>query len=406
MRATAARHSGTREAGGQSVATAIRHSSLRLGRPGDAHEREADRFADAVAKISPMDHADRFSSPASRVTTRVGHGSGGVAAPPIVASTLAGAGGRPLDARSRAWFEPLLGHDLSRVRLYTGPQAARSASAIGARAYTVGHEIVFGDGQYPPAGERGRRLLGHELAHVVQQGGQGTLVQRDLIYGGGYANPFAGNPAAETAAAQKNPREWFPSSVDFKETATLSGGGKGLSTLAGLIQEIGSKSVGSVTDIDLIGHANADLFALGGKLTRTSVTGSQGGTIGATQLAAVQADIDKVRDRFAPAAHITLYGCNSGASGSLLQAISAAFKVCARGFKDPISWCLGWQTNPLVIKSRGRTLINPPDGTPCDSYNGSVYTLTTDREDCSGKRPKAPDIELPKRKPTVPEVPD
>src|SRR5439155_26587511 len=101
----------------------------------------------------------------------------------------------------------------------------------------------------------------------------------------------------------------------------------------------------SITGVDLIGHANADLFALGGQITRTSVGGSTDGTIGAAQLAKAQPQIDKVRNRFASGAHITIYGCDSGASGSLLQAISTAFKVCARGFKDPITWCLGWQTN-------------------------------------------------------------
>jgi hypothetical protein len=249
-------------------------------------------------------------------------------------------------------------------------------------------------------------LLAHELTHVVQQGDAGDVVQRDLFYGSGYPNPFAGKPAEEAAAAQKTPREWFPSSVDFHETATLSGGGKGLATLTGLLTEIGGKSAGSITDIDLIGHANADLFALGGTITRTSVTGSAAGTIGATQLAKVQPQIDKVRDRFASGAHITIYGCDSGASGTLLQAISMAFKVCARGFKDPITWCLGWFTNPIRIDSRGRTLINPKDGTPCTQYNDSVYNLTPDVEDCSGTKPKAPDVVLPPHKPVVPSVPE
>jgi hypothetical protein len=66
------------------------------------------------------------------------------------------------------------GHDFSAVRLHTGDRAAASATALAARAYTVGHHIVFGKGEYAPGMAGGRRLLAHELAHVVQQGRTGS----------------------------------------------------------------------------------------------------------------------------------------------------------------------------------------------------------------------------------------
>jgi hypothetical protein len=62
-------------------------------------------------------------------------------------------------------------HDFSRVRVHADVQAGTSAEHIGALAYTVGHQIVFGRGQYRPETGPGRRLLAHELAHVVQQSG-------------------------------------------------------------------------------------------------------------------------------------------------------------------------------------------------------------------------------------------
>jgi hypothetical protein len=381
-----------------------------IGTPGDAFEHEAEHVASrvtdpsfalgsrSVPSIRRVSRSDVAGGPAGA------HGAGSEA-PQVVHDVLTSSG-QPLDAGSRAFFEPRFGQDFGRVRVHTGAQAAQSAAAVGARAYTVGHHIVFGQGQHAPAREGGRRLLGHELTHVVQQSATTPLVQRDLIFGSGYANPFAGDPAGETAAAQKDPREWFPSSVDFGKTAELSGGGTGISTLSGLLTTIGGMAKGSLTNLDLIGHANADLFALGGTITRTSVSGSRGGTIGPAQLAAAQPEIDKVRDRFSSNGRITIYGCNAGASGALLSALSTAFKVCARGFTDAITWCLGWQTNPLKINSRGRTLINPKDGTLCDDYNGSIYNLTPDTEDCSGTKPKAPDVKLPDRKPVVPQVPE
>jgi len=61
------------------------------------------------------------------------------------------------------------GHDFSKVRVHIDAQAAESATAVNARAYTVGRDMVFSAGQYAPNTSAGRKLLAHELAHVVQQ---------------------------------------------------------------------------------------------------------------------------------------------------------------------------------------------------------------------------------------------
>jgi hypothetical protein len=79
--------------------------------------------------------------------------------------------GHPLDAATRSFFEPRFGHDFSQVRVHDGQQAERSARDVNAHAYTVGHNIVFGTGQFSPGTEEGRRLMAHELTHVVQQSG-------------------------------------------------------------------------------------------------------------------------------------------------------------------------------------------------------------------------------------------
>ena len=90
-------------------------------------------------------------------------------APEAVYATLRSPG-QPLDASARAYFEPRLGHDLSRVRIHTDEPAAKSARAVQAAAYTVGRDIVFGAGRYTPETGEGRRLLAHEIVHSVQQG--------------------------------------------------------------------------------------------------------------------------------------------------------------------------------------------------------------------------------------------
>jgi hypothetical protein len=86
----------------------------------------------------------------------------------LVDNALSSAG-EPLDRRTRALMEPRLGFDLGRVRVHTGARAAASARAVSAQAYTVGQDLVFDHGRYQPDADDGKRLLAHELTHVVQQ---------------------------------------------------------------------------------------------------------------------------------------------------------------------------------------------------------------------------------------------
>lgn len=88
--------------------------------------------------------------------------------PSIVREVLDSPGER-LDSGSRAFFEPRFGHDFSRIRVHTDTKAAASARAVNALAYTVGQDVVFGEGQFAPHSEPGQRILAHELAHTVQQ---------------------------------------------------------------------------------------------------------------------------------------------------------------------------------------------------------------------------------------------
>jgi outer membrane protein OmpA-like peptidoglycan-associated protein len=89
-------------------------------------------------------------------------------APPIVSEVLRSPG-QPLDAGTRTFMEPRFGHDFSRVRVHTDAQAAESARAVNALAYTVGRDVVFNTGHYAPGTTAGRRLLAHELTHTIQQ---------------------------------------------------------------------------------------------------------------------------------------------------------------------------------------------------------------------------------------------
>ena len=94
--------------------------------------------------------------------------------PPLVHDVLAGPG-ETFDPSTRASMERRFGHEFGHVRVHADDRAATSARAIDALAYTAGHHIVFGAGQYAPHTPAGRRLLAHELTHVVQQTPPGAI---------------------------------------------------------------------------------------------------------------------------------------------------------------------------------------------------------------------------------------
>jgi hypothetical protein len=92
------------------------------------------------------------------------------------------AAGKPFAGPVREEMEARFGTDFSDVRLHTGPAAARSAAAIGARAYTAGSHVVIGDG----GGDK--HTLAHELTHVVQQRG-GPVAGSDSGHGFAVSDP-------------------------------------------------------------------------------------------------------------------------------------------------------------------------------------------------------------------------
>lgn len=94
--------------------------------------------------------------------------TGPATVPPIVHEVLRSPG-QPLDRATRDFMEPRFGRDFSGVRVHTDAQAAESAQAVTALAYTVGRDVVFGKDQYSPGSLAGNELLAHELTHVVQQ---------------------------------------------------------------------------------------------------------------------------------------------------------------------------------------------------------------------------------------------
>jgi hypothetical protein len=107
--------------------------------------------------------------------------------PGVPAAGFGSSFGRPLDAQVQQQMGRHIGRDFSNVRIYTDEPAALASQRLNARAFTAGSNIFFGKGQYQPHTAQGKRLLAHELTHVVQQsrwnrGGEpGALLQRTRV---------------------------------------------------------------------------------------------------------------------------------------------------------------------------------------------------------------------------------
>lgn len=172
---------------------------LAIGPAGDSYELEADRMAEAVMRTPPAGRMQRYSDSSDQATLQAqGSSPAAPSAQCLVGEVLRGPG-QPMDPAARTFMESRFGHDFSHVKIHADARAARSAAAVGALAYTVGTDVVFGSGQYAPDTPAGRKVLAHELTHTVQQtsgGAHGTQarLQRTLGDGHDLTSPrFAGD---------------------------------------------------------------------------------------------------------------------------------------------------------------------------------------------------------------------
>lgn len=208
--------------------------AMSVSRPGDADEIAAERAADAVmgsetgsawmpalgwtgaggiqrmtAELSPREEDAQIrggEAPPEERLQRKARGSGGAETAPagVAGRVAARAGqGRPLDRQVRSFMERRFGRDFSATRVHEGAEPARLAEAVSARAFAWRSDLYFAPGEYRPQSEAGRRVIAHELAHVVQQTSpparRGDAGDRSPI---DRANRRAAAPTAGPAAAR------------------------------------------------------------------------------------------------------------------------------------------------------------------------------------------------------------
>ena len=164
---------------------------LTVSDPHDPFEREAESVADQVMRMPDASERTVARSPIriQRACTKcqdelMQRSSGPAGDAPVVSDALEqsigqlSGRGSPLPHSVRSFMEPRFNADFGAVRVHTDAHAHGLARAVNAQAFTVGNDVVFGAGHYSPHTDGGKRLLAHELTHVVQQGGAGKIARR------------------------------------------------------------------------------------------------------------------------------------------------------------------------------------------------------------------------------------
>jgi hypothetical protein len=229
-------------------ASAEIQTKLTVAAPGDLCEQEADRVADQVTRMpgpatgqwqlignAYEQQADSLgervlqcpNGPAPRITTanraqlqlkcNAAMPDESNHVPQVVHAAL-NTPGRPLPPAVLAFAEPRFDADFSHVRIHDDSLAATSARAVNALAYTAGRDIVFDSGQYSPETFDGRKLISHELTHVLQSAGPAAPAGR--------SNPSASHAPATVGSADD------PLEVQADQAAEAVSSGGALATIA------------------------------------------------------------------------------------------------------------------------------------------------------------------------------
>ena len=206
----------------QRVVTGIQ-AKLKIGQPGDIYEQEADRVAEQVVRM-PEPQVQRQVEPeeeeeeeplqtkplAEQITPLVQRQvEEEEEEEPIMTKSMNGGtqrvkddlhirlnqsrdGGQPLQETDRNFMERRFGVDFSGVKVHTDSNAAQLSRDLNAQAFTHGRNIHFGAGKYNPESSQGKKLLAHELTHVVQQTGGAPISQDNesssqILHGGRHA---------------------------------------------------------------------------------------------------------------------------------------------------------------------------------------------------------------------------
>ncbi|QZZ18778.1 DUF4157 domain-containing protein [Leptothermofonsia sichuanensis E412] len=319
-------------------------TKLTINEPGDQYEQEADRIADEVMRI-----------PESIIQRRVESRTLPEISPSFRA--VLHSSGQPLDTETRAFMEPRFGHSFNHVYIHNNPQAHEMAGILNARAFTVGHDIVFGAGQYTPGTQEGQRLVAHELTHTIQQStlsGETPFIQRQLLP----PVPIIVQPSTAVVvnavdARQERSTAWY---LPWRYTGPITNFFRGDVTMTNIASMV----------------ANVITFLNGRRMHRLNIMdhGNQSGVeIGDDWLASADdvsrfaGTLGSLRSHFASGAIVHMQNCRAGQNRDLICALAATFGAtvyAGTGLQNPL---LGFNLGDYVNCNPTGT-FNPNSGRP------------------------------------------
>jgi hypothetical protein len=286
---------------------------LKVGPVDDSFEREADAMAEQIVG-GGHSHSNVKSVSSEAIQRKCSHceeeeklqrkeqsREGSHVEAPASVSDAISRGGNSMDDSTKNFMENNFGYNFSHVKIHTDSASAKSAEAINAHAYTSGSNIVFNEGQYNPNSKEGKRLLAHELTHVVQQGKSSSIVQRDPkpeekkkpacptfpASGVKVIGPAAADLATILGQCSGNEVTVDSSQMLKQSNKAVKGASKNASAKASVSNVINNK-VGIIVDTDpksigtTIGSFDHDcpgrqFITVGNILVQTKATGSGGG---------------------------------------------------------------------------------------------------------------------------------
>jgi hypothetical protein len=317
---------------------------LRVSQPEEPSEREADRVADKIMRTARPAGSEAKDGGSMRKQARSSRSASAVTSQDI--SDLVPSGGEPLAGSVRAEFETRLGQDLGAVRVHTGGEAAGSAEAVRALAYTVGNHVVFGAGRYSPHTTDGRRLLAHELSHVVQ-GAEPRVINRQVAP----APPPAPAAAPARPAGDKDITIVAWSGSEDAVTWVAGAGRVGeldansIDALVDAVHKEMKDHPGHIREMTIVGHGAPGYMSPGA--SRYLLT------------PAAVARLQELKIYFGSDGSVTLKGCQvaRGAAGEqLLQQLADIWGVPVRAYTD-IQHALNiWGAGILVERKPGERI--------------------------------------------------
>ena len=164
--------------------------SLTVGAENDPLEEEAETMADKVMRMPEPGFVQRKcaaceeeekiqTKPLVSFIQRKGEGSGTKASEGVSSAIhQTKGGGNNLAEGTKSFMESRFGSDFSGVKIHTSDYAVQMSKELNAKAFTVGNDIYFNQGQYNPESSEGKHLLAHELTHTIQQKGADKQISK------------------------------------------------------------------------------------------------------------------------------------------------------------------------------------------------------------------------------------